>query len=347
MAIRVGVIHDYPSADGGDIFHRAMRMGMDEVLAGDRLGDDVEIVTAIAPGTPRASTESVCAAYSELVAGDVLAVVGPAISDSACAVLPIVERSRVPTINYTGSERARSEFMFHLQVGSLEEEPYVIAQHLASRRLTRVGLVRETSFIGEQCAAFFAEACHRHDLALQASVTIAPDGGGAGDAVKTLGDLRLDAVVYLGLGLSAHALGEAMASSDLPVAANSALMFGYALPEWTEQWEGWTYVDVLDDSNRELDGLRRRWQGDFSPGPAIPVPYDLGRLLAHGLIRAPRLDRDGVKEGLERVKHVPACLGADGTRMGFGHWERSALKGEYLVVRTWRQGRSVSWPPQP
>jgi hypothetical protein len=29
--------------------------------------------------------------------------------------------------------------------------------------------------------------------------------------------------------------------------------------------------------------------------------------------------------------------------MGFGRWERGALKGEFLVLRQWRSGKSVLW----
>ena len=49
----------------------------------------------------------------------------------------------------------------------------------------------------------------------------------------------------------------------------------------------------------------------------------------------------GVAEGLERVKRVPAASGKAGTVMGFGQWDHAALKGDALVLRTWRDGRSV------
>ena len=37
----------------------------------------------------------------------------------------------MPTINWAGTERARGEYMFHLQVGSHEDESIVLARHLA------------------------------------------------------------------------------------------------------------------------------------------------------------------------------------------------------------------------
>jgi len=67
----------------------------------------------------------------------------------------------------------------------------------------------------------------------------------------------------------------------------------------------------------------------------------MGRLVpeAIGSVAAPT--RATVHDGLERVKLVPAALGADGTTMGFGRWKRAALEGRYLVRRAWCGGASV------
>jgi hypothetical protein len=48
-----------------------------------------------------------------------------------------------------------------------------------------------------------------------------------------------------------------------------------------------------------------------------------------------------MRDALERVKLLPATCGHDGTTMGFGCWDHGALKGRYLVLREWRDGRSV------
>jgi hypothetical protein len=69
--------------------------------------------------------------------------------------------------------------------------------------------------------------------------------------------------------------------------------------------------------------------------------YDIGRLVAEGLSRAVHLTGPGVKDGLEEVKRLPAASGYDGTTMGFGAWDRAALKGGYLVLRQWKDGKTV------
>ena len=38
---------------------------------------------------------------------------------------------------------------------------------------------------------------------------------------------------------------------------------------------------------------------------------------------------------------LPATSGRVGTTMGFGVYEHAALKGPYLVLREWKDGRSV------
>ena len=48
-----------------------------------------------------------------------------------------------------------------------------------------------------------------------------------------------------------------------------------------------------------------------------------------------------VKEAFERIKCLPATLGEPGTTLGFGHWDRAALKGGFILLRQWIGGRSV------
>ena len=41
------------------------------------------------------------------------------------------------------------------------------------------------------------------------------------------------------------------------------------------------------------------------------------------------------------MKQLPATSGVDGTTMGFGNFDHAALKGRYLVLREWRDGKTV------
>lgn len=127
-SVRVGVLNDLgdgPDAPG-DVTPW-LRREVDALRAAGRLQADVEFVHAYGLGLPSGSAAAVERAFNTLAAQDVSLIVGPAIGDNALAATPWVERAGVPTINWAGAERARGEFMFHLQVGSHEDESLVIA----------------------------------------------------------------------------------------------------------------------------------------------------------------------------------------------------------------------------
>jgi branched-chain amino acid transport system substrate-binding protein len=119
-------------------------------------------------------------------------------------------------------------------------------------------------------------------------------------------------------------------------------MYGHADPAWARNWDGWTYVDTFSEGNPRFAALSRMAAAaGRTAGPGEAGAYDMGRLLAEGIARAPELTRAGIRAGLERVKALPAATGRAGTLMGFGNWDRGALKGPYLVLREWRGGLSV------
>jgi branched-chain amino acid transport system substrate-binding protein len=346
VTVQLAVLHDLVPADGGRSTVELLRRAIEEVAAspaGAAL-PEIELVTEVAEGHPGGSPEATAAGLHRLADSDVLAVLGPAISDNALACVPVADERAIPCINWSGSERTRSEWMFHYQVGSLEDEPFVIAAHLAGRGARRVALVREESFIGHQYATFFDDAVIVHGLELAGTVDLDVSGDNGADAVAALDGFAPDAVVYFGLGVSARGLSTAMRGREWPVVTNSALMFGHSNPDWRADFEGWTYIDAFDEENP----VRARLHATLGlaldePGPAYT--YDMGRLIALGVAHAPSLTRDGMREGLERVKQVPAALGEPGTVMGFGRWKHCALEGGYLVLRQWRNGRSVRARP--
>ncbi|HZJ26940.1 MAG TPA: ABC transporter substrate-binding protein [Acidimicrobiia bacterium] len=343
-AILVGVLHDHMQPGYEERFTQMVQLGLDAV--GTRLDRPVELVHVPAAGLPRGTAHAVREAFGQLEARGVVAILGPAISDNGIVVRPLADAAELACINYTGGEETRSEWSFQYQVGSLEEEPLVLARHLARRGLRRVALVHDRSPIGRSYVTFFESGCDTFDIEIVARAGVSPVVDGLDDVVAAAQGTDADAVVYLGLGLSAEPLGRAIAARRwlVPVVANSALMFGYANPEWARLWDGWTFIDAVADDNALLAELYRRLGSAAVPGPGVPAQHDLGRLLGEGIARADHLTRAGIRSGLERVKLIPAAIGREGTTMGFGVWDRAALKGEYLVLRRWEAGRSVEVP---
>jgi ABC-type branched-subunit amino acid transport system substrate-binding protein len=345
--ILVGVLHDMvePTAEGastGDNAEVMMRLAIDDCIRSGRLDRDVELVHATGFGLPEGTAFAVEQAFAELVDEGVVMIVGPAIGDNALVATPLADRARMPTINWAGTERARSEFMFHLQVGSHEDEGVLLARHVASRGATRVGVVFDRSPIGRRYVAFFEAECEALGLDVSARVSIAPL---ADDATREVASVRAsgaEALVYLGLGLVGTDVARARleAGWDVPAAMNTAGLRGHD-PAYARAIDGWTYVDMVADDNPVLARVRARLGADAPPGMTPAVGYDLGQLVAEGLARAPELTADGVRDGLELEKQVPAAEGRAGTTLGFGHWDRGALHGAYLVLRQWRDATSV------
>ena len=338
--IRIGLLFDFPQHDGGDSIATAVELGIATVP----LDRPVEFVRELAAGLPSGTAFDVEEKFFALAQQGVLAIVGPSISDNGLVVRELADAAGVPCINYTGGAITRSEYMFHYQVGSLEEEPAVLAQHLAARGIERVAVVHDRSPVGQQYAEWFERARTSVGVDVTAKAVINPLATEATDLVARLETSKPDGLVYLGLGVAARtvALGVEALEWKVPVVANSALMFGYAQRDWRAGWEGWVYVDTVSDDNAMRADLRERNKATAS-GPVGVAAYDIGRLLGEAIARGDHLTRDGIRDGLERVKRLPASSGHEGTMMGFGVWDRGALKGPYLVLRQWHDGQTVQY----
>ena len=340
--ILIGLLFDFPQADGGSSVEEALRLGFAEVEASGRIDRSIELVTRQARGLPGGTAHDVEKTYGELVDLGVLAVVGPSISDNGLIVGPLADAAGLPTINYTGGEMTRTEFMYHYQVGSLQEEPVVLVEYLSGRGITSVAAAYDNSPVGRGYADALTEACAVAGIDITGSAALSPLAEDVSPAIRRLRAGEPESLVYLGLGVAARAVALAVEAEDwhLPVVANSSLMFGYTRRDWRAGWEGWVYVDGISDENRARAHL-----AELAPktarGPVGVAAYDIGRLLGEAIARSAHLTRRGIKDGLERVKRLPAATGMDGTTMGFGHYDHGALKGRYLVLRSWRDGRSV------
>jgi ABC-type branched-subunit amino acid transport system substrate-binding protein len=293
-------------------------------------------------GLPAGTAAAVERAFADLVAQDPLMIVGPAIGDNAIVATPLADRHRIATLNWAGSERGRSDWMFHLQVGSHEDESVVLAQHLAATRVRRIGVVSDRSPIGRRHLKFLQDEADILGQKLVASVGLSPLAETAEAEVDELIAAKADAVVYLGLGLSAPAVARALTARSWqgPRLMNTAGIRGYQ-PEFARTVDGWIYVDMHSDDNRTLAALRARQDAPAGSALFAAKGYDLGRLVAEGLARASERTRDGVREGLEQIKWLPAAEGFEGTLLSFGIQDRGALHGRYLVLRQWRDGETV------
>lgn len=340
--IRIGLLYDFPQGDGGALVERALRLGIEDATTTRGLDRPVEFVASHARGLPIGSEHELITAFDALAETGVIAIIGPSISDNCLIAAPRADAHRVPSINYSGGERTRSEWMFHYQLGSLEEEPVVLADRLVQRGLRRVAVLYDQSPVGRRYFERFDAARLRHGIDLAASSAIPALAEDLKPTVEQLRGSHADSLAYFGLGMASHAVALALQALDwrVPVVANSALMFGYIRPDWRDAWAGWEYVDQVADDNPH----RQRFAAldpHAAAGPVGCTAFDIGRLIGSALAACEHLTRAGVAEALRTIKRLPATTGHSGTLMGFGHYDHAALKGDYLVLREWKDGRSI------
>ena len=340
--VKIGILNDMSAApSGASDSEQWLRLALDELMQSGRMPYRVEIVHSFGLGLPSGTAAAVEQAYAALAAQNVHLVIGPAIGDNALIATPLAERHRLPTLHWAGAERARGEYMFHLQVGSHEDESIVLARFLAACKHQTVGVIYDLSPIGEQHLLFLKEEAKILGLKIVAE-SIAPLAEEASEQVLATLSARVDAVVYLGLGLAAAPVARALRERDWrgTCAMNTAGLRGYD-PKFARLIDGWVYIDMVSDANTTLAALRKRVGPPLAEGFRCATRYDLARLAAEGVARAPEPTREGIKEGLERVKWLPAAEGHEGTLLGFGKYDRGALHGRYLVLRRWVNGASL------
>jgi branched-chain amino acid transport system substrate-binding protein len=341
--LKVGILNDLSAGPpSGTGIERWLRLAVDELIGAGRIDREVEFVNGWGIGLPYGTAAAVERAFADLIGQGVLVIVGPSVGDNALVATPLAERHRVPTLNWAGSERARGDYMFHLQVGSHEDESIIIANHLAALGVERVCVVYDRSPIGRRHYHFFQTEAEVVGLRIAAASSISPISQHCASVVDLALEAKPHALVYLGFGLAARAVAKALSGRGWtgPRLMNTAGMHGYQ-SDVAEIFEGWTYLDMHSDHNRTLAALRERLGMASDRTYKAATGYDLGRLLAEGLARAPELTRDGVKDGLEQVKWLPAAEGYEGTLLGFGVQDRGGLHGRYLVFRRWLGGRST------
>src|SRR2546428_2989363 len=105
---------------------------------------------------------------------------------------------------------------------------------------------------------------------------------------------------------------------DPPRIMPGAFQFCYARPEWRAALGGWHGIDKMCEQTPRLKPMLDRFaarHGKRRDHTVTALSYDTARLIAEGLARAPLLTPRGVKEGLEKVRLLPAVNGGARTHM--------------------------------
>src|SRR5437870_301575 len=146
-------------------------------------------------------------------------------------------------------------------------------------------------------AAFFRDAAQAAGCEVAAHALVEADGAGIAPAVAVARRAAPRALAFVGFWRAAHGVAGELRTQGwiVPAVANSALMYGHADPAWARDWEGWTYADTFSEANPCFAALSRAVAAaGRTAGPGEAGSYDMGRLLAEGIARAPELTRAGI-----------------------------------------------------
>jgi branched-chain amino acid transport system substrate-binding protein len=319
---------------------RVLRFRFEEALSAGEVDRPIELVVRSGRGLPHGTAKAVCDAWLGLADEGVLVILGPGITDSCMAVVPLFEAHHIATINFPGTTRSRGMYGFHYQLGSLYDDGPLIVRAMARRDLRTVTVIRDRSPIGAEFFEYFEEECERSGLTIGDDIKCSPVATDLSAEAQRAARGEPDVLAYLGFGGVLLDLSRALTAIgwDPPRFTTSAGMhFLSKSPDERREMSGWVYVDQVDEDNTTLSEMLDRYEKSTGTRPFDPITgvmYDLATLAVLGLRYATVHTPDGVREGLERINQVPAALGGARTVMGFGPWERTALKGpDYLVLR--------------
>ncbi len=364
---RVAIIQDWgigvePIYDQYD----ATQLAFEDALASGLLDRPVELEVVEVEGLPfrRASTllNAVEAVVREF---DPIAIIGPHTSENAPVVKPYAERVGIPYIGMPAALQMAGPWTFLTPNGTFCDEAIIMVDHAVDvYGATRLGLIREDNLLGDEYAAYIKRRAQERAVTIVADVAIgsfsSPEEGLR--AVESMRSSGAQAYLYVGFGATASSVlsaSQQLANDgfDVPRITMSIFMGtidGLVKMDGTQygglisNYEGWIGVDQFDERNEHftamLDRFEKRFDGRRPMHCYTAQGYDMGNVVAHGLALAKPLSRDGLRQGLERVRRVPATAGGPGTMISFGPYDHRGYKGDYIVMRQILHGHNVLAP---
>jgi branched-chain amino acid transport system substrate-binding protein len=342
---KIGVLIDLDMGTKDD-FLACLRFAFDEAYEEGVILRPVELVVKEAIGLPRLEARNPIEGYRWLVEQGVLCTVGPLITDNSIALAPVIDVCGVPAVTWTGTDRYFGDYCFNLGNGGLAEEAAIMATWIRRSGYRTVGMIHEISPGGVEYASNFRwyAARERLEVLIEAYTTQIPDD--LESVLRRIRDQNPDCLAYLGYGYPTILMRPIFEKLgwDPPRVMTTAFQFCYAKPEWMAALEGWVGVDQMCELNPLLAPMLDRFAarlGKRRDHTVTALSYDTARLIAEGLARAPLLTPRGLKEGLERVRMLPAVNGGPRTHMSLGPYDHKAYKGDWLLLRRVERGRTV------
>jgi ABC-type branched-subunit amino acid transport system substrate-binding protein len=355
---RVAIIQDWgvglqPLYDQYD----ATQLAFEEAHGSGLLDRPVELKVVEVEGLPYARATTILDAVAATVREfQPIAIIGPHTSENVPVIKPYVEKVGIPFIAMCGALDLAGPWTFLTPNGTFSDEAILMVDHAADVcRASRIGVIREENLLGDEYVAYIKSRAQVRGISVVADVAVGSfiDSDAAVAAVGTMREAEAQAYMYVGFGANAFAvLGAsqklAAAGYDAPRITMSIFMGtieGLApYAGLIDNFEGWVGVDQFDERNQTFNAMLDRFKKRLGRRPVhcyTAQGYDMGNVVAHGLARAKPRSRDGLREGLEKIRRLDAAAGGPGNHISFGPYDHRGYKGDFIVMRQVRNGRNV------
>lgn len=345
--IRIGLLLDW-EVGVLDNLTQPLELAFEEAYANRIVNRRIELVIERAYGLPRRAAKFAIDGYRNLIDQGCIGVVGPLISDNSIALTPCINEWQVPALTWCGTERYHGEYCFNLGNGGCGEEGQLMASWLARQGHRRIGVFNELSPNGEEYFRYFRWACRDYGLEIVGLATITQTPEDLEASIVSLRDSRCDALAYMGFGYPTILLGPIFDKLgwNPPRIMTTAIQFCYARPDWMAALEGWVGIDQYSEDNPLVTPFLDRFEQRFGRRPegntVVVLSYDSGRVFAEAMRRAPILTGPGIREGLERIRLLPSTTGGPRTHIGGAPFDHKLFKGDWLLYRQVKGGRTVA-----
>jgi ABC-type branched-subunit amino acid transport system substrate-binding protein len=306
----------------------------------------VRLVVADARGLPRENYSKVRKGYEWLCDEGCVVVLGPMISDNSLNIQQLVNARKVPCIAWTGAWRYASEYNFTIANGDIPSEGVMCAQWMKKQGFQEVGMFWEQGSSGRDYADFFREEASRLGLNIVREVKLGPNPRGLQAHLAKMREIGVEAIYYGGYGYATFHFYDAFKALgwDPPRVMGTAFMFYSNTNKWAEGLEGWHGVDQLgeDGANPNFNAMIDRFEARFgrvSRNVVVALSYDTARCGIHGIANSGMATPEEVRNGLERIRWMPATNGGPATYIQFGPWDHKGYKGDFLTIRELRGGQ--------
>ncbi|MBL7489377.1 ABC transporter substrate-binding protein [Frankia sp. AgB1.9] len=305
----------------------------------------VRLVIADARGLPRENFQKARTGYEWLCDQGCVVVIGPEISDNSLSLQELVNRRKVPVLAWTGAWRFASEYCFTIANGDIPTEAVMCAQWLKAQGHSKVGMFWEQGSSGRDYAGFFRDECNSLGLTIARDIRLGPNPRGLTEHLRSMREDGITGLYYGGYGYSTFHFAEAFKALDWdpPRVMGTAFMFYSNTNRWAEGLEGWHGIDQLgvEGTNPNYEAMVDRFAkrfGRVSKNVVVALGYDTARVAIHGVANAAMATPEEVKEGIERIRWMPATNGGPATYIQFGPWDHKGYKGDFLTIRELRGG---------